>query len=181
MIVIAPLLLLICVGTLVWGFRTKHVGLALVPAVLAGAAGGWLAFQIVSVELHNDRQRRAWPHYEQARKLAEANDRIGALAELNEALAIQPTLFQASLLRGDVRQQQGELEAAIADYSKAIEHMPPGARHAEGAVAHLERGKCLAKVGRSEEAEQDFKQALEAGGSSLRSAVDEARIQLKRP
>jgi tetratricopeptide (TPR) repeat protein len=179
MIVVPVLLLLLCVGMLVWGFRTKRVRLALFPAALAGAAGGWLIYQIVLVEMHNARERRAWPHYERAKTLVEANDRAGALAELNEALAAQPTLFQAYLLRGEVRQQQGELEAAIADFSKAIEHLPPRARHAEGAIAHLERGKCLAKVGRAEEAEQDFKQALEAGGPDLHSTVDDARKQIK--
>jgi tetratricopeptide (TPR) repeat protein len=181
MIVVVPILLLLCVGTLVWGFRTKRVWLALLPAALAGAVGGWLIYQIVLVEMHNDRERRAWPHYERAKTLVEANDRAGALAELNEALAVQPTLFQAYLLRGEVRQQEGELEAALADFTRAIEQVPPTARHAEGAVAHLERGKCLAKAGRAAEAEQDFKQALEAGGPGLRSAVDDARKQIKQP
>jgi tetratricopeptide (TPR) repeat protein len=165
---------------LVWGIRSRRIGISLIPAILAAAAGGWLTFKIVSVEQHNERERRAWHHYDWARQSSESGDRATAIAELDEALAVQPTLFQAYFLRGQPRQQQEEFEAAIADFTSAIDNVPPNAQHAEGAVAYLERGKCLAKVGHTEEAQRDFDEALKAGGASLRSAVDDARGLIKQ-
>lgn len=67
-----------------------------------------------------------------------------ALSDLSKAVSRNPDYAMAFLLRGNLREQKGELEAALADYDRAIELVPdaPGmeAGYNDRSILRLTKG-----------------------------------------
>jgi tetratricopeptide (TPR) repeat protein len=78
-----------------------------------------------------------------------------AIEQINCALIIRPEFPEAYYNRGNVRYGQGELEEAIADFTRAIE-LTPG-----GPFAYNNRGLAHLDYGNFEEAIADFTRAIE--------------------
>lgn len=64
-----------------------------------------------------------------------------ALTELDEALAMQPQLAQAHILRGDLLVQQGQMREALKSRQRAAELEPSPARHYELGLVYLKLGE----------------------------------------
>ena len=74
--------------------------------------------------------------------------------------------------RGLAQKGKGDLDGAIADYTKAIEIDP---RNAE---AYKNRGLALLTKGRDQEAEQDFKKAIELD-PKLKPTIEKQASEIK--
>lgn len=84
----------------------------------------------------------------------QAGDTPGALATLNEAIALAPDLAPAFLNRGVVHARMGDMVRAIADYDKAIALRP------ENHLAFINRGAAYAALGQYERAIEDYQAGL---------------------
>jgi tetratricopeptide (TPR) repeat protein len=90
-----------------------------------------------------------------------------AFESCNKALEVDPTYANALWKRGQLYAAQGNLEAAVADYTAAIQ-----ADSSWPWVYYL-RAQALVELGRSDEAQADLKQALEL------EPVEELRRQIE--
>jgi tetratricopeptide (TPR) repeat protein len=95
----------------------------------------------------------------------------GAFDALNKSLAVYPH-SSAYEQRGKVKQTQGDLSAALADFNKAIELQP------DLAFAYLDRGETLLKMGKDSEAEKNFAQAIKLD-PYLEKTVESSRAAVK--
>jgi tetratricopeptide (TPR) repeat protein len=95
-------------------------------------------------------------HYLKAKDYVSADDLGNAEAELNEAIRAWTRSYFAHLLRGKVKQLQGEYVESIEDLTKAIECASDSENRMNAAEAHLARGQCRLKLGFKVEAERDF-------------------------
>src|SRR5205823_4575562 len=79
-------------------------------------------------------------------------------------IEVGPTLPNAYTARGEIRQDKGQLDEALADYAKAIEVAPAFA------YGDARRGLVLLQQGKDEPAQRDFDKARELNPSdSFRS------------
>ena len=85
---------------------------------------------------------------------AAAAHRITACTQLIETSKDNATLAQAFLQRGVLREQGGESETAVTDYSEAIKLAPANA------LAHFNRANAQDQLRRFEEAIADYSQAI---------------------
>ncbi len=90
-----------------------------------------------------------------------------ALADFAAALAIDPNIAEAYLNRGNSKFFQGKLDAAIADFTRAID-----LKIDRIAAAYYNRALAYAAEGRFEEAQADLELAL-AADPSLKQAKDQ--------
>jgi putative PEP-CTERM system TPR-repeat lipoprotein len=89
-----------------------------------------------------------------ANAMAGLKDPQGAIAEIEEALKVQPNDSRAFMSLGDVRMQSGDLKEAEAALRQAIAVQP------SSVSAHLAFGNFLWAAGRQGEAEQEIKRAI---------------------
>ena len=75
--------------------------------------------------------------------------------------------------RGTARYGKGDLDAAIADFTKAIEFNP------QVAMSYANRGMAKLEQGKYAEAQQDFDTAIKLD-SSLKSDVEAMRVEIKQ-
>ncbi len=89
----------------------------------------------------------------------QSEDFEGAIASYNQALEIQPDLYEAWFNKGNVFAKLGRFEEAIAAYDKSIEFKP------DLHEAWHNRGNVLSNLGRLDEANASFNKAQEIKGS----------------
>jgi tetratricopeptide (TPR) repeat protein len=89
----------------------------------------------------------------------------GALADYEQAIAVDPRLADAYYSRGIVLCDKNDLQKAIADYTRAIELNP------RFAAAYGNRGLVRLRLGLHAEAEKDFAKCLQLD-STLKSQLD---------
>jgi serine/threonine protein kinase/tetratricopeptide (TPR) repeat protein len=77
-----------------------------------------------------------------------------AIAELNEALRLEPRHYWALMERGICRQEQGDLTLAVADFSTCVGLWP------DCAWGYFNRGYVLGRAGERRQAIEDFTAAL---------------------
>ncbi len=77
-----------------------------------------------------------------------------AIAELDQAIELDPEFSLAYVLRGNARFSLEQFEQAIADYDTAIELDP------DSALAYGNRGSAYAAVGKRAQAKADYEKAL---------------------
>ncbi len=100
----------------------------------------------------------AQDHYLLATTYARQGGKAGlarAVAELDEALRLNPRHYWALMQRGICRQELGDPLLAAADFSACTGLWP------EGAWAYFNRGYVLGRAGKREQARDDFTAALE--------------------
>jgi serine/threonine protein kinase/tetratricopeptide (TPR) repeat protein len=99
-----------------------------------------------------------------------------AVAELDQALVLNPHHYWAHVQRGICHQEQGEHTLAAGDFGACIGLWP------EFAWGHFNRGYALDRSGRKQEAIQDYSAALERDPSFLLAYVNRglARLELKQ-
>jgi tetratricopeptide (TPR) repeat protein len=88
---------------------------------------------------------------------ADGGDLDRAIADFDQAIAVDPNFAGAFFNRGLVYIQKGDLERAVADFSQVI-GLDPG-----HAGAHALRGMVYARVGEREKAISDLERSLELG------------------
>jgi Flp pilus assembly protein TadD len=76
-------------------------------------------------------------------------------------------------MRGQEFRKRGDLNAAIADFTKAIEQQP------QMAFFYVDRGAALREIGKDDEAEKDFARAVELD-PSLKVTVEKRRAEAKK-
>jgi len=103
-------------------------------------------------------------HYRGAEYLKTGRD-DEAIADLDRAIALNPTLYTAFYDRGLALSHKGEHARAIADYSEAIR------LHPDLHYLYLHRGRSYAATNRYEEAVADYKMALYYRPKSVPSLV----------
>jgi tetratricopeptide (TPR) repeat protein len=89
-----------------------------------------------------------------------AGDRAGAITTLDEALKVAPSTARAAFLRATAKREQGNLEAALADYNMASRFAFAGAVDLASGEAHLYRGIGLYYRKEYGRAEDEFASAL---------------------
>lgn len=109
-------------------------------ASLAVASPGWTEADPIFL---NDR----------ATRLLRAGDIDAAIADLNEAIRIDPKLASAYVNRGVAYDQKGDLRRALADYEAALAIEP-------GRVAYMNRGNVFNALGQHDRAIADYQAAL---------------------
>jgi len=166
--------ILVAVGVTL-GLRWKRRFLGLPLAAICVAVGGMLIYQIVTSELHNQRQAIAWPHVEKARVLLRDGNTAEARAELDEAIRIQPTEFVAVGMRASLRLDDKDYAGAEQDFTIVLAHAPPqdGGR----LIAYLGRGKARAMLNQSTAARADFNRAAELS-PQMREEIQKERDKL---
>lgn len=107
---------------------------------------------------HFDRAIRIWPDYADAylnRGLAEhsASHRAEALADLNKALDLDPSLTRAYNARGQIYLENGDVQKTIQDCSKSIQVNPT-------VDAYYQRGEAYERLGQHQKAIADFDAAI---------------------
>ena len=114
------------------------------------------------------------PHVALARVHLAAKDEGAALAALDQATAIQPTLVDALMLRGDILTSQGRFDPAVAAYEAVIAAAPKLAEaHARKAMVDQQRGRLDA-------AEAAYKQAISVDPRHAVSLNNLASMALER-
>jgi tetratricopeptide (TPR) repeat protein len=175
MLVPAGLILVLIVAGIWFGLRAqrRRLGLALVAACVLG--GGYLLYEIVRIELHNQRQAEAWPLVEKARVWLREGKKLDARAALNDALRIQPSEYVAASLRGGMCLDEKDYAGAERDFTTVLAHAP--ATHAEGLSALLGRAKARAMMKRPEAARADYDRAAELS-PALRREIEKERDEV---
>ena len=79
-----------------------------------------------------------------------------AYADYNQAMKMMPELPEAYIGRGNIYFLAEKFDRAIADYSKALD-----LNITKDHIAHLNRGMAYEKMGNFDDAEQNYRQALE--------------------
>jgi len=107
---------------------------------------------------HFDRAIRIWPDYADAylnRGLAEhsASHRAEALTDLDQALALDPSLTRAYNARGQIYLENGAVQKTIQDCSKSIQINPT-------LDAYYQRGEAYERLGEHQKAIVDFDAAI---------------------
>lgn len=96
----------------------------------------------------------ATEHYNRAVELQDGEKWEDAIAELDQAIKLDPEFSVAYILRGNAYFSLEQYERAIADYDKAIELDP------DSALAYGNRGSAYAAVGQMAQAKADYEKAL---------------------
>jgi len=99
-------------------------------------------------------------------RLLHGSSKVGGVADLDRAIALEPDDAHAYVMRADARYEDGFLEEALADYDRGLEHLP---NSREG---HYGRGWTLVDLGRPDEARRDFDSILNRAPGELPSHLD---------
>jgi hypothetical protein len=97
---------------------------------------------------------QATEHYNRAGELQEGEQWEEAIAELDQAIELDPEFSLAYVRRGTAYFSLEQYEQAIADYDTAIELDP------DSAYAYANRGSAYAAVGKRAQAKADYDKAL---------------------
>ncbi len=100
-------------------------------------------------------------------------DSEAAIADLGKSITIN-AFFGTYYNRARELRKRGDLALAVADFTKAMELRP------KMAPFHLERGVTLLQMGKEEEAEKDFADAL-ALDPELKTTIETRRLEAKDP
>ncbi|MCA8948395.1 MAG: tetratricopeptide repeat protein, partial [Planctomycetes bacterium] len=135
-----------------------------------------------------------------ARQRAELREFESALADLDTAIELAPTVATAWMDRGDVHQSNGDFAAALDDFDRAVELTPDAVRPRgmravlrlfggdyDGAMTDLDairgledarldmlRATVLVRLGRFDEARVEFDRAERRGGEPTQLAIGRA-------
>jgi len=101
------------------------------------------------------KQTKSQTHLDKGVKLRKEGQLDAALAELQQALDLDPNLPRTLYQTGLARQQKKDFDEAIACYQKLIEQQP------ENGAAHLQIGRVLVEQNRHREALDAYRKALE--------------------
>ena len=115
------------------------VVLAATVAIVAGACSGSSA---------------AKDHYNRAVQLLDGEKSEEAIAELDQAIELDPEFSLAYVARGNAHFDLEQYEPAIVDFTKAIELAP------DSALAYGNRGSAYAATGQNAQAKADYEKAL---------------------
>ena len=96
----------------------------------------------------------ATEHYNRAGELEDSEQWEEAIAELDQAIELDPEFSLAYVRRGNANFSLEQYEQAIADYDAAIELDP------DSAYAYANRGSAYAAVGKRAQAKADYEKAL---------------------
>jgi tetratricopeptide (TPR) repeat protein len=91
----------------------------------------------------------------EAERLKRAGDRDGALAAIEKAIDLVPDDGESYNIRGGLRNDQGDVQGAIADYSRCYERRSPSA-----APAVTNRGLLRLRAGDRDGARGDYERAI---------------------
>jgi serine/threonine protein kinase/tetratricopeptide (TPR) repeat protein len=119
----------------------------------------------------------AQDHYLLATTYARAGGKerlMKAVAELNEALRLNPSHYWALTQRGICYQDLGESLLAVADFSTCAGLWP------EGAWGHFNRGYAFWRAGKTEQARDDFSAALERDPAFVPARMNRGLTRLER-
>jgi tetratricopeptide (TPR) repeat protein len=118
---------------------------------------------------------RAGPYINRGLAYADKGDLDAGLADLNQAIKLQPNSFYAYQDRGDIYRKRKEPDKAIADFTKAIK------LNSKFPSPYMTRGLTLLAEGKDTEANADFARYLDmfpAGKNALDKQI--ADIKAKR-
>ena len=110
----------------------------------------------------------AWAYYNRGRTYSAAGDAEHAVADLDEAIRLDPTEPDAHRERGLLRVRTGALEAAVADFDAALQQNP------QDAVALYSRG--VAKLHSGDAAGQSDIDAAKALQADIAAVLEPAGI-----
>src|SRR6516164_8432899 len=103
-------------------------------------------------------------HHERALSYRSKGDSDRAIADLSEAIRLDPKYAEAYYLRGVSYRNKGDLARAISDYSETIRLAPKvAAAHPETIIrrlAHYNRGSAYGNKGDFDRAIADFSEAI---------------------
>jgi tetratricopeptide (TPR) repeat protein len=94
-------------------------------------------------------------HFDRGVVLYQLRDFSRAIEDFNREIEINPSYPPSYLFRGLARLDTADLDGAIQDLDMAVGRMPEVLR------AHYARARCLQRLGRSEEAETEYRTAME--------------------
>ncbi len=97
---------------------------------------------------------QAWPYVDRAAEYSSKGDYDRAIAELAEAIRIDPRYVRAYISRGIAWRKKGDLERALVDFNEAIRLDPKLAR------AYVSRGIAWTKSGDLDRAIADYNDAI---------------------
>jgi tetratricopeptide (TPR) repeat protein len=110
----------------------------------------------------------ATEHYNQAGDLADEEKWEEAIAELDQAIELDPEFSLAYIARANAHFSLEQFEQAVVDYTKAIELDP------DSALAYANRGSAYAALGQMAQARADYETALPlASDPALLSQIDQ--------
>lgn len=116
----------------------------------------------------------AWSHYNRAQALQRSNRLVDARLSFDKAVRLDPTLLEARYSRAMVELELGDPRAALNDLDKVISK---GWSDTEVLVA---RAEALSRLGKSEQAELEFDEALLARPEDPRILVARGFSRLVR-
>ncbi|MGE0434647.1 MAG: protein kinase, partial [Planctomycetota bacterium] len=102
----------------------------------------------------------------------EKGDVESAIADLTRLIRLRTQLATTYRMRGVLRHKRGELEGALADFSRALYREPGDLQ------TRLNTAITLAQLHRTDEAEREFATVLESASGALRDAALRARRQV---
>jgi tetratricopeptide (TPR) repeat protein len=109
--------------------------------------------------------RQAWPYVDRAAEYSSKGDYDRAIAELTEAIRLDPSYVRAYVSRGAALLKKGETDRAIADFGEGIRLDP---KHAE---AYRSRGVAWRQKPDLDRAILDFNEAIRLNPSYARAYV----------
>lgn len=115
----------------------------------------------------------AWPHFNRGLALAQTGRLIEARSAYDRALELSPTFAEARVNRALCALQLDDPAAALRDLDRALTRPregPPPAAGRDPAV-RAARAEALARLGRGDEAESQFRNALDARPDDVRLLV----------
>ena len=116
-------------------------------------------------------------HFERGRVLRQLADTEAAMAAFKKAIALDPDLPFVHNIMGIMHSENGDMEDALQAWETAIALDP------EDSSMHANKGKCLHKLERHEEAIAEFQKALDLGAdkdSGVQAALGECLAVLGR-
>lgn len=114
----------------------------------------------------------AGAYLNRAQILSKRGDADGAMGDLNKSIEIFP-LYPAYSARARELEKRRDLRGALADFTKSIELQP------ESAFTYVDRGAILLLLNRDEDAEKDFRRALDLS-PDLAPTVENRRAEAKK-
>jgi serine/threonine protein kinase/Flp pilus assembly protein TadD len=115
----------------------------------------------------------AWEHYAVGRACLRAGRLRPALAELEQALAMQPQALWPNFYKGKCAYQLGQFDEAVAAFSVCVALMP------RSAWCFYHRGLAYLELGRLERAQADFDQALRLEPSLSAAALSRGIVHYR--
>jgi tetratricopeptide (TPR) repeat protein len=113
----------------------------------------------------------AWAYFARG-FVRQAIDREGAIADYDEAIRLEPGVFDFYVLRGDLRHDMGDLDGAQADYSEVIRIGPDDASY-----GYFKRGRVRADKSDFDGAIKDYTDAIRLDPNSAEAYIFRARAR----